>query len=182
MTDHSSGSTRAMGDRLRSNMAAFPRNAAWPDDDDPRALALVGAQEVRRNTSLTWRETTIVNADGSGNRLSGREIEQRPFGSGLERHVVSACLGSLGETVDRDALVVRASQTPSIEPGAVPQQFDAGHRAPSEDVGLSHFDPHAVDLRARLSWSGSRQEVARHRGHHRFEEPPPAVNGDESDL
>src|SRR4051812_39076916 len=142
MTDHSSGSTRAMVDRLRSNMAAFPRNAAWSHDDHTRALALVGAQDARCNTALTWRETTIVDAEGSGNRLSCREVEQRPFGSGLERHVISARLGSLGETVDRHTVMVRASQRPLIEPGAVPQQFDAGHRAPSEDVWLRHFDPH----------------------------------------
>ena len=29
------------------------------DDDHTRALALVGAQDVRCNTALTWRETTI---------------------------------------------------------------------------------------------------------------------------
>jgi hypothetical protein len=65
-------------------MVALSRNASRTDDDHTRALALVGPQDVRCDTALAWRETTIVNAEGSGDRLSRREIGQRPFSSGLE--------------------------------------------------------------------------------------------------
>jgi hypothetical protein len=73
-----------MVDRPRSNMAVLPGIAAGTYDHHARALALVSAQDVRRHTALTRYETTIVDAQGSGDRLNRRVIEQPPFGSGLE--------------------------------------------------------------------------------------------------